>query len=133
MCTMSSLLNIYLLLWFTFFGCVNFVSVWLFSDFVLIGCWSFYFKNRKAWTCKVSLCCNWYFQWEKAWRYCSFISQLWCKWDLLLFMWVIFAGLRSNFVIIVFYLQVPHVNRTDYQLIDISEDGFVSFLLLTIL
>lgn len=23
-------------------------------------------------------------------------------------------------------LQVPHVNRTDYQLIDISEDGFVS-------
>ena len=22
-------------------------------------------------------------------------------------------------------LQVPHVNRTDYQLIDISEDGFV--------
>lgn len=22
--------------------------------------------------------------------------------------------------------QVPHVNRTDYQLIDISEDGFVS-------
>ena len=24
-------------------------------------------------------------------------------------------------------LQVPHVNRTDYQLIDISEDGFVSF------
>lgn len=21
--------------------------------------------------------------------------------------------------------QVPHVNRTDYQLIDISEDGFV--------
>ena len=23
--------------------------------------------------------------------------------------------------------QVPHVNRTDYQLIDISEDGFVSF------
>ncbi|CAA2975779.1 eukaryotic translation initiation factor 5A-2 [Olea europaea subsp. europaea] len=25
-------------------------------------------------------------------------------------------------------LQVPHVNRTDYQLIDISEDGFVSLL-----
>ena len=23
--------------------------------------------------------------------------------------------------------DVPHVNRTDYQLIDISEDGFVSF------
>jgi hypothetical protein len=23
-------------------------------------------------------------------------------------------------------LQVPHVNRTEYQLIDISEDGFVS-------
>lgn len=23
--------------------------------------------------------------------------------------------------------QVPHVTRTDYQLIDISEDGFVSF------
>ena len=23
--------------------------------------------------------------------------------------------------------QVPHVNRTDYQLIDISEDGFVRF------
>jgi len=23
--------------------------------------------------------------------------------------------------------QVPHVNRTDYQLIDISEDGFVCF------
>ena len=26
------------------------------------------------------------------------------------------------------YLQVPHVNRTDYQLIDISEDGFVRLL-----
>lgn len=25
-------------------------------------------------------------------------------------------------------LQVPHVTRTDYQLIDISEDGFVSLL-----
>ncbi|CAN1313888.1 Eukaryotic translation initiation factor 5A-3 [Linum perenne] len=25
--------------------------------------------------------------------------------------------------------QVPHVNRTDYQLIDISEDGFVSIIL----
>ncbi|KAK4392779.1 Eukaryotic translation initiation factor 5A-4 [Sesamum angolense] len=24
--------------------------------------------------------------------------------------------------------KVPHVNRTDYQLIDISEDGFVSLL-----
>nr|AKT94882.1 eukaryotic translation initiation factor 5A4 [Populus tomentosa] len=24
--------------------------------------------------------------------------------------------------------DVPHVNRTDYQLIDISEDGFVSLL-----
>jgi hypothetical protein len=24
-----------------------------------------------------------------------------------------------------FVKQVPHVNRTDYQLIDISEDGFV--------
>lgn len=23
------------------------------------------------------------------------------------------------------YIQIPHVNRTDYQLIDISEDGFV--------
>lgn len=28
-----------------------------------------------------------------------------------------------------FGLQVPHVNRTDYQLIDISEDGFVSLYL----
>ena len=27
------------------------------------------------------------------------------------------------------FSQVPHVNRTDYQLIDISEDGFVSYLL----
>lgn len=27
-------------------------------------------------------------------------------------------------------LQVPHVNRTEYQLIDISEDGFVSWILL---
>lgn len=25
---------------------------------------------------------------------------------------------------------MPHVNRTDYQLIDISEDGFVSTLFL---
>ncbi|GKG54252.1 eukaryotic translation initiation factor 5A-2, partial [Tanacetum coccineum] len=25
-------------------------------------------------------------------------------------------------------MQVPHVTRTDYQLIDISEDGFVSLL-----
>lgn len=31
-------------------------------------------------------------------------------------------------------LQVPHVNRTDYQLIDISEDGFVrvSFMLIAL-
>ena len=26
-------------------------------------------------------------------------------------------------------MQIPHVNRTDYQLIDISEDGFVWLLL----
>lgn len=32
--------------------------------------------------------------------------------------WQIFGGLVD--------LQVPHVNRVDYQLIDISEDGFVS-------
>lgn len=25
------------------------------------------------------------------------------------------------------FSQVPHVTRTDYQLIDISEDGFVSY------
>lgn len=30
------------------------------------------------------------------------------------------------FILIIGFLQVPHVNRTDYQLIDISEDGFVS-------
>lgn len=30
---------------------------------------------------------------------------------------------------VVFGLQVPHVNRTDYQLIGISEDGFVSIYL----
>lgn len=30
-------------------------------------------------------------------------------------------------------LQVPHVNRTDYQLIDISEDGFVSYFFLIVL
>lgn len=29
--------------------------------------------------------------------------------------------------VFVLLFQVPHVNRTDYQLIDISEDGFVSF------
>lgn len=34
-----------------------------------------------------------------------------------------FSGLMG----VVSGLQVPHVNRTDYQLIDISEDGFVSF------
>ena len=27
--------------------------------------------------------------------------------------------------------QVPHVNRSDYQLIDISEDGFVRHLSFT--
>jgi hypothetical protein len=31
-----------------------------------------------------------------------------------------------NFIAIFSSFQVPHVNRTDYQLIDISEDGFVS-------
>ena len=36
-------------------------------------------------------------------------------------------------VCVCFVIQVPHVNRTDYQLIDISEDGFVCHLLLLLL
>lgn len=32
----------------------------------------------------------------------------------------------------IFELQVPHVNRTDYQLIDISEDGFVCLFVQTV-
>lgn len=38
------------------------------------------------------------------------------------------AGLLSTRALshVSLVLQVPHVSRTDYQLIDISEDGFVS-------
>ena len=32
-------------------------------------------------------------------------------------------------MLIMWLQQVPHVNRIDYQLIDISEDGFVRFQL----
>lgn len=49
-----------------------------------------------------------------------------CLWSLPLFPYIpfifIFVLIFDNYV---FKLQVPHVNRTDYQLIDISEDGFV--------
>ncbi|XP_040872540.1 uncharacterized protein [Glycine max] len=35
----------------------------------------------------------------------------------------------SQILFVFFFLfQVPHVNRTDYQLIDIAEDGFLSLL-----
>ena len=29
------------------------------------------------------------------------------------------------------YLQIPHVNRQEYTLLDINEDGFVSVLVIT--
>ena len=32
-----------------------------------------------------------------------------------------------SLIVIIHHVQVPHVSRTDYQLIDISEDGFVSY------
>lgn len=46
---------------------------------------------------------------------------------LVLFQYValIFFWFLKYFNVCTFPLQVPHVNRTDYQLIDISEDGFV--------
>lgn len=100
---------------------------------LLSGRWSFYFKNWKAWTCKVPLCGNWHIQWEETWRYCSFFSQLWCNFFVTLFLCSTYLStdfiLLRNFACIhcnTMPLQVPHVNRTDYQLIDISEDGFVS-------
>lgn len=44
--------------------------------------------------------------------------------------WVSAASGHTKYVNVnVNVLQVPHVNRTEYQLIDISEDGFVSFIL----
>lgn len=53
--------------------------------------------------------------------------------DVSLITCILYHAVSNNFKIGIefpgFYLslQVPHVNRTDYQLIDISEDGFVSF------
>ncbi|KAK7836141.1 eukaryotic translation initiation factor 5a-2 [Quercus suber] len=38
------------------------------------------------------------------------------------------CGLKDIGPKLVLIIVVPHVNRTDYQLIDISEDGFVSLL-----
>lgn len=35
---------------------------------------------------------------------------------------------RNLFVLSVHIVQVPHVDRTEYQLIDITEDGFVRLL-----
>lgn len=111
------------------------ICIWLLIFIIWIGCWSLHFKNRQAWSCKMSLCWNRYIQWQKTRGYCSVIPQLWrelllyCS-LLLLSLWVWFQVLAKYANVHNYFFQVPHVNRTDYQLIDISEDGFVSYFVL---
>ncbi|KAL3814399.1 hypothetical protein ACJIZ3_015667 [Penstemon smallii] len=64
------------------------------------GCGSFNFQNWKAWSCKCHLVAIDIFTFKKL----------------------------EDIVPSSRICDVPHVNRTDYQLIDISEDGFVSLL-----
>lgn len=117
---------------------------------IWIGRWSLHLENRKAWACQVSLCGNWHIQWQKAWRYCSILPQLWCIAFAYFFCWsflhsfqylsmgdafFFLLNIKARFCWCCSWMlsQVPHVNRTDYQLIDISEDGFVSYFHYTML
>ena len=92
------------------------------------GCWGFDLENRQAWTCQVSLCGHWYIQRQEARRYRPIIPQLRCEgpFSFLLLSLITACVYNQSSGLSSLLLQVPHVNRTDYQLIDISEDGFVS-------
>ena len=61
---------------------------------------------------RCSIVCVYFFIFSFIRIYVIAVSHLylWCFWDI------------DMYIVV---LQVPHVNRTDYQLIDISEDGFV--------